>query len=159
DNTQTGSSYTGLPQSVYGLVTADLAGPGGSDFVTAEGEIGGEQSGTGNFVRPLMLPDISAPLFAGDDSVSFIPIHGAATRLEVVDIWEATASRSQAATPPANVMDGNAATFWHVVCKGQNGGLKDPDPWVTIGLKEPRTIYQVEVFPNQAANIDGYEIL
>src|SRR5690606_26123940 len=46
-----------------------------------------------------------------------------------------------------------------VVFKGQNGGLKDPDPWVMFDLKESRTVYQVEIFPNQTANIDGYEIL
>ncbi len=158
-NTQIGSNYTLLPQSVYELVTADLSVAEGNDFVTAEVEIDREKIGLGNFVLPLVLSDISAPLFAGHDSVIFIPIQSAANRLEVMDTWEATASTFNAANPPANVIDGDPATFWHVVYKGQNGGLKDPDPWVMIDLKELRTIYQVEVMPTQTANIDGYEIL
>lgn len=157
-NASTGSNYTLLPESAYEVVTTNLLIAEGNDQLTATVEVDREKVGLGNFVLPLMLSDVSAPLFTGTDSLIFIPIQSAASRLEVMDMWEATASTFNAANPPANIIDGNMATYWHVVFKGQNGGRKDPDPWVMIDLKEPRTIYQVEIFPNQTANIDGYEI-
>lgn len=158
-NAKTGGDYTLLPQSAFELITTNLLVAEGSDFVETEIAVDREKIGLGNFVLPLVLSDISAPLFAGDDNVIFIPIQSAANRLEVMDTWEVTASTFNAVNPPANVIDGDMASYWHVVFKGQNGGLKDPDPWVMFDLKESRTVYQVEIFPNQTANIDGYEIL
>jgi hypothetical protein len=167
-NTANGVSYELLGSDAYSILTENLTIPVGGDRIQVEFSIDRTEVDLGNFVLPLVLSDVSSPLLAGPDSMIFLPVRCVANRLTPASGWVATASTYNAQSPanlPRYIFDGDLTSYWHVVFKGQNGGLKDPDPWVMIDMNETKTICQVEIYPRYQGmagvgvnNIDGYEI-
>lgn len=171
-NTANGVNYGLLPDEAYDILTENLIIPVGKSGLQVDFIIYRENIDPGNFVLPLILSDVSSPIFAGADSLIFLPVRCIANRIAPSVNWIVTAStynKQPPASLPEYIIDGieaDATKYWHVVWKGQNGGMKDPDPWVMIDMNENRTIYQVEIFPRCPGtpgfsginNIDGYEI-
>lgn len=160
-NVENGVDYRLLDDDTYQILTENLVIPVGGDRITVDFNVDRTKLNVGNFVLPLVLSDISSPLFAGADSIIFLPVRCVADRITSTEDWSVTASTYNAQSPPNPprlIIDGNLTTNWHVVWKGQNGGLIDPDPWVTIDMKEEKTIYQVEIYPVINGHISGYQI-
>ncbi len=171
-NTEHGVNYELLSDEAYDFLTDDMTIPVGKSDLQVDFMIDREKVDLGNFVLPLILTDVSFPIYAGSDSLIFLPVRCVANKIIPTVDWMVTAStynKQGVASLPEYLIDGiegDVNKYWHVVWKGQNGGLKDPDPWVMIDMKENRTIYQVEVFPRCPGtpgfsginNIDGYEI-
>lgn len=164
-NAKHGVDYELLASNAYEIVTENLSIPVGGDRVEVEFSVDRTKVNLGNFVLPLVLSDVSSPLFAGSDSIVFLPVRCVANRLSPTANWMATASTVHVPNNPELIFDGDLASFWHVAWKGELGGKIDPDPWVIIDMNETKTIYQVEVFPRYQGmpgvfenHIDGYEI-